>query len=283
VSGRHHYDVLYARYLEPLRNAGPVRLFEIGLGCDMGIVGASAALWTSYLPPGSAIHLAEYDAACARQRYVSPEVTGWALHTGDQQDGATLARWVADSGGGMDVVVDDGGHTNMQIYASFVALFPRMLRPGGVYVVEDIHCGRHGTWGGGDGASNFLFIDAVTDWVDQLVMASGEEREFYANSQPDGGWRYPLPQGVLSIDCMGEACAITKCTGLPGEWCPVPPRRGAAAERGDALVAAGAAAWEAAKAAAAAAAAAAARSAAAAQAAAAPAAANATAPAAASA
>lgn len=205
----------------------------------MGIVGASAAMWKSYLPRGSAIHLAEYDEACARLRYRSPAEDGWTLHVGDQQDAATLARWVADSGGGVDVVIDDGGHTNQQIYASFAVLFPRMLRPGGVYVIEDIHCGRHARWGGGDPASTLIFVEVLKDWVDQLVMFSGKEQDFYRSSQPPDGWRFPLPPGVLTIDCMSEACAITKCSDVPGEWCPIPPPPGAAAAAGAALVAGG--------------------------------------------
>lgn len=46
----------------------------------------------------------------------------------------TLESWVSMTGGGFDLVVDDGGHTNMQLYNSFAVLFEKALKPGGLYV-----------------------------------------------------------------------------------------------------------------------------------------------------
>ena len=47
---------------------------------------------------------------------------------GDQSDTETLHHWIRDSGGSFDVIIDDGGHSNMQMYNSFVVLFLHALK-----------------------------------------------------------------------------------------------------------------------------------------------------------
>ena len=56
----------------------------------------------------------------------------------DQGDAATLRRIVADEFGGepLDLVIDDASHLLDPTRSSFNVLFP-LLRPGGVYVIED--------------------------------------------------------------------------------------------------------------------------------------------------
>jgi hypothetical protein len=57
---------------------------------------------------------------------------------GDQGDIPTLHKWVQQTGGGFDFIIDDGGHTNPQQLSSFMVLFQHALKPGGLYVIEDL-------------------------------------------------------------------------------------------------------------------------------------------------
>lgn len=59
----HHYEKLYEKHLSRYRNTA-VRFLEIGLGCKMAQVGASAQTWREYLGPEADIHLIEYDKKC---------------------------------------------------------------------------------------------------------------------------------------------------------------------------------------------------------------------------
>ena len=61
--------------------------------------------------------------------------------TGDQDNRADIQRWVEESGGNFDVIVDDGGHRNSHILNTFMGLW-RALKPGGLYFIEDLQVGR---------------------------------------------------------------------------------------------------------------------------------------------
>lgn len=117
--------------------------------------------------------------------------------TGDQADVATLEGWVKETQGGFDVVVDDGGHQNQQILASFTVLFQKALKPGGVYVIEDMHVSRLGDWRG----TGPIMLDVVRDWQESLLT-----RHVYG---PNGD--HIPPTGIKSIECIAEGCVITKC------------------------------------------------------------------------
>ena len=116
--------------------------------------------------------------------------------TGDQADVATLEGWVKDTQGGFDVIVDDGGDQN-QTLASFTVLLQKALKPGGVIVIEDMHVSRRGHWRG----TGPIMLDVLRDWQESLLT-----RHVYS---PNGD--HIPPMDIKSIECMAEACIITKC------------------------------------------------------------------------
>lgn len=140
----HHYDAEYARHFEPLRDR-PIRLLEIGIGGygAKGRGGHSLQVWRDYGP-------------------------GWAVAGVDVEDksfldGGRIRTFVADQGkpdelmaihdaaGPFDIIIDDGSHRQPDILTSFRTLFP-VLRPGGIYVIEDLETAYRPDYGGCDGA-----------------------------------------------------------------------------------------------------------------------------------
>jgi hypothetical protein len=204
---KHNYDVMYTKYFEHLRFRHRVKkLLEIGLGCTMDYgPGASAKLWREYMPHAE-LWMAEFNAGCVQRHESSLREMNVHVVTGDQADTATLNNWTHITGGNFDVIVDDGGHTNMQQYSSFVTLFIHALAPGGVYFLEDIVCSRG--WVDGDG--KHVMIEVIKDWIEGLVMGEKGTRP-----DPAPGYEYTpkfgLPPGVKSIDCFSGVCAFTKC------------------------------------------------------------------------
>ncbi|PNH10802.1 Mycinamicin VI 2''-O-methyltransferase, partial [Tetrabaena socialis] len=150
VDGDMQHQTVYGKAFEVHAGAHRThKLLEIGLGCDMWYgPGHSAKVWREYLPHAE-IWFAEYNAACVDKYRAELAELNEKVVTGDQADIPTLQRWVNETGGNFDVIVDDGGHSNM-MYNSFYTLFYQALRPGGLYVIEDMQASRTGKYVDGD-------------------------------------------------------------------------------------------------------------------------------------
>ena len=76
IAGR-EYQTLYEKYLQPLRHT-PVRLLEIGLGCNMAYgPGHPVALWTQCLShKKSSVSFVEFYKDCA-ERHRATTVPRW--------------------------------------------------------------------------------------------------------------------------------------------------------------------------------------------------------------
>jgi hypothetical protein len=62
---------------------------------------------------------------------------GLNILVGDQGNPEVLDELIEKSGGDFDVIIDDGGHTNCQIWTSLEKLWPTIKR-GGSYFIEDM-------------------------------------------------------------------------------------------------------------------------------------------------
>jgi hypothetical protein len=138
----HGYQEMYGTFLLPMlhhrarrvRNR-PFKMLEIGLGCDMKYgAGKSISIWKRLLEPEDILWAAELDKKCVSEHEKELRWLQGVL-TGDQADETTLLEWVTQTRSGtlpFDVIIDDGGHENHQIYASFKVLFEKSLAPGGI-------------------------------------------------------------------------------------------------------------------------------------------------------
>jgi len=151
-SSRHHnYTKLYSCYFDSLR------LVELNV-LEVGIAGGeSLKMWKDYFPNAKIIGLDILDLKFLEEKRIH-------IFQGDQSDRDFLMK-VNAMHGPFDVIIDDGSHRNRDMKASFEVLFP-LLKPGGLYVVEDLHaCYTN------EGAP--VFINAVKKIVDH-VNASGK-------------------------------------------------------------------------------------------------------------
>lgn len=130
----HGYTFCYAHYFEPLR-FGQIRLLEIGV-----LDGRSLATWKEYLPNAQLYGL-DIDPSCMR---FADERT--KIFVGSQTDTAFLASIRVQVPQGFDIIIDDGSHFVRHVITSYRELF-RHLKPGGFYVIEDLHVSRDLSWG----------------------------------------------------------------------------------------------------------------------------------------
>lgn len=136
---------VYEPYLDAYRQTAE-RVLEIGVES-----GGSLAMWAEYFP---AARVYGVDLRAPKRAGLDPERI--TVIVGDQSEPgfrSELAIRVAP----VDFVIDDGSHRFDDQRETLLALWPS-LRPGGVYIVEDVHTSyREKKWGGGPGkAGTFM-------------------------------------------------------------------------------------------------------------------------------
>ena len=150
-----HYFRVYERFFAQYRNKDDFRMLEIGVS-----QGGSLDVWRLYFGPAALIVGVDIDPRCKGY-----EAGKTLVRTGSQDDRGFL-RDLAREFSAFDVIVDDGGHTMTQQITTFEELY-HCVRPGGIYLVEDVHTSYHDPFGGGyrrDGT----FIEFAKSKVDEL-------------------------------------------------------------------------------------------------------------------
>lgn len=139
--GSHWYTQHYQRYFQPLRKK-QLNLLEIGVGGYQNSKRGAESLrmWKTYFPKGKIVGLD----ICDKTHFSEDRID---IRQGDQTDAETLRNLSAEYGG-FDIVIDDGSHINEHVIKTFGVLFP-LLRPNGIYVIEDTQTSYWPTWGGG--------------------------------------------------------------------------------------------------------------------------------------
>ena len=142
----HGYTPHYHRHLQHLRQTAKCVL-ELGIGGyeypDRG--GESLRMWADYF------NLAEIHGVDIHDKSGIKKRVGIHTHIGSQDDVNFLVDLVGKIGN-PDVVIDDASHINSLSIRSFQILFP-MLKPGGIYICEDVETSywpEHGYGGSAD-------------------------------------------------------------------------------------------------------------------------------------
>jgi hypothetical protein len=141
----HWYAVHYQHYFQPWRKK-KFNLLEIGIGgfADPKAGGESLRMWKAYFRKAIVYGIDIYDKKALEENRIR-------IEQGSQEDEAFLKR-LSEKAGGFDLIIDDGSHVNRHAIKTFQILFP-LLRPGGIYVVEDT---QSSYWPGFGGSSDDL-------------------------------------------------------------------------------------------------------------------------------
>lgn len=122
---RHNYIKHYHAHFGPIRE-DVKRFVEIGVQTP-----TSLQMWEEYFP-NATIYGIDIDEKCLAFTGGRKKVV-----IGNQRDRAFLGRFIDMTGGGFDIIVDDGEHTGAAILTSFCCLFP-VMSSHGIYAVEDL-------------------------------------------------------------------------------------------------------------------------------------------------
>jgi hypothetical protein len=138
--GWHNYTVLYHALFSRFRDER-INIFELGIGttrADLpstmgndGVPGASLRGWSTYFPRAR-IYGADIDPAIIFQE--DRIATFW---TDQRQPNAIRLLWHKVADVSFDIMIDDGLHDARANVLFFLESYAR-LKPGGIYVVEDV-------------------------------------------------------------------------------------------------------------------------------------------------
>lgn len=121
-----HYFDIYDCHFRRFRGK-EVHFLEIGV-----YSGGSLDMWRDYFGPNAQIYGADIEPDCRVY-----ERDGVRIFIGDQEN-REFWRYFRQTVPALDVVVDDGGHAPEQQIVTLEELLP-FLRPGGIYLCEDVH------------------------------------------------------------------------------------------------------------------------------------------------
>lgn len=195
----HHYEIMYGQFLMPYYASNPnMKMLEIGLGCDMYYgPGASVAVWKKLFPLAE-LWEAEFNEKCVEKSKAEGKLEGINTLTGDQMNVDTLDEWIEKSGGEFDVIIDDGGHQQCQIWTSLQKLWPA-VKPGGLYFIEDLQVSRSRAYSGRVSSplcnNSTNVVDNLKEMTDAIL-----HRKVYND----------LFKDVKFIFCQRDACVLGK-------------------------------------------------------------------------
>ena len=130
----HHFTEVYELFFSPLKTTA-TRVFEIGIAG-----GGSLEMWRDYFPRAT-IYGIDIE---PKTQLDSDRIKTFVA---DQSDRKQLAAFIDRFGGGYDIIIDDGGHSMEQQQVSIGRLF-KYVKPGGYYVIEDVHSSLPQFWTG---------------------------------------------------------------------------------------------------------------------------------------
>lgn len=156
----HTYGPVYQELLAPRRES-MTALLEVGV-----LGGASVRAWRDWLPPSCDVYGLDVNLLPEARTLHCPAL-GVHLFEGDSRDRAVTDRLFGDLT--FDVIVDDGGHGDWEQKATWENLWDR-VKPGGVYVVEDIQWDESIPWFAERGAVIIDRNHLSGRWDDRLAV-----------------------------------------------------------------------------------------------------------------
>ncbi len=150
--GLHEYTEVYDDYFDKIKN-DKMNFLEIGV-----FTGESLKMWEAYLPNSTIIGL-DINPDCAQ--YVGGRRK---VYIGSQTDEVLLYTTCKENAP-ISVIIDDGSHNWDHQIITFRAAFP-LLKPGGLYFIEDLHTSYAGNWAGGTQTG----VDFLKGLVDDVML-----------------------------------------------------------------------------------------------------------------
>jgi hypothetical protein len=181
-----HYFDIYHRHFQKFVGK-PVAVVEIGV-----LSGGSLTMWKNYFGPHCSVYGIDIRPECKAY-----EDDRTRIFIGDQAD-RSFWRSFRNEVMDFDIVIDDGGHLPEQQIVTLEETLP-YIRPGGVYLCEDVH-GGHNRFA--------AYVHGLSTTLNSFVLAQEHECE----TDDDTVLTSPFQQSIGSIHTYPFVTVIEKRT-----------------------------------------------------------------------
>jgi hypothetical protein len=165
----HGYMSLYHPLFLKLKNIKKV--LEIGI-----YQGESLKMLSAYFKDALICGMDINDCSC----FDSEKIKTFICNQENKND---LEKFIQESGSEFDLIIDDGGHTMKQQQTSFGVLF-KFLKPGGTYILEDLHTSKLEGWFTSD--DEIKTLDMLEKLKNENILISNHiscnEKEYILNN-----------------------------------------------------------------------------------------------------
>ncbi len=187
--GLHEYTEIYDDYFSSLKNI-PMNILEIGI-----FEGESLKLWESYFLNSNIIGL-DINEDCSK--YSGGRKT---IYIGSQTDESILNQ-ITKNHSPLSIIIDDGSHNWDHQIITFKIAF-QLLKPGGLYFIEDLHTSYANNWAGG----TMTCVNFLKTLVDD-VMING--KSFMGTKEIGNQPMSYLERNIEYIHFYKSICVIKK-------------------------------------------------------------------------
>jgi 23S rRNA U2552 (ribose-2'-O)-methylase RlmE/FtsJ len=164
---QHYFDV-YDRHFSKYKGQ-EITIVEVGVS-----QGGSLQMWRSYFGPKAKIWGIDIDQRC---KLLEEQNTNIII--GSQEDEIFLES-IYEKTGPIDILIDDGGHTQKQQIKTFKILFDK-IKNDGVYLCEDVHTSYWLYYGGGLNRMG-TYIQFTKKLIDKLNAYHSEENSLQVDN-----------------------------------------------------------------------------------------------------
>ena len=173
--------------------------------------GGSLEIWAEFFPNAKNILGFDVHPKCIDLEFLDSRIKVYVADAA-QQGALSLLREKSYS---LGVVIDDGSHVSRDIIRSFLIFFPQ-LRPGGIYVIEDLHASYWSDWQGGIShpESSIQFLKLLADVInfDHWGIRSSRTELFDLLPAAAGLLQESILSEVESVSFFDSLCVVRKKT-----------------------------------------------------------------------
>ncbi len=191
-----HYAPLYERYLAGRRVRS---LLELGVA-----LGKSLAVWLDYFPEATVYGVDHRDVEAHRVQH-HPRCR---VLKADQCDAPFLKKLAAEAGD-FDVIIDDASHDPVKQAISLRILWDH-VRPGGLYVIEDLETSYWGVASWDQDALGPAKVEGYEHPMGVMPLLKSLCDGLTAKYAGQRAERFPLPDGLLSVEFHPNVVFLTK-------------------------------------------------------------------------